>query len=75
MDISISLCQCERLARGLPSFQGRDRDGRTKKLQSPESLTAKPIHPLYSHFQRLEILRIHARLSHQRNFSGAGNFT
>jgi hypothetical protein len=34
-DMFIVLCRCERLARGLPSFQERDRDGCTKKNYNP----------------------------------------
>jgi hypothetical protein len=33
--MSIILCRCDRLARGLPAFQGRDRDDRTKKMTIP----------------------------------------
>jgi hypothetical protein len=38
-DMSIILCQYEHLARGLPSFQGRDRDSLTKKMTIPQSVT------------------------------------
>jgi hypothetical protein len=34
-DMFIVLCRCERLARGLPSFQKRNRDARTKKNYNP----------------------------------------
>jgi hypothetical protein len=44
-DMSIILCQCDRLARGLPSLQERNRDDRTKKIPIPISTDpGKPSH-------------------------------